>query len=49
MSLPCVHELALTVHQLNETVTALQQQQTPVRRRWYQRLTVETWGEDNRA
>ena len=41
-----VRQLALTVHELNQTVTALQQQQqTPARRRrrWYQRLTVETW------
>lgn len=46
-----VNRLTAEVDALTQTVAALQQQQqqTPVRRRWYQRLTtvVETW--DDRA
>jgi hypothetical protein len=47
-----VQNLEVQVQELKQQVTALQQQQQPVRRerrRWYQRLTVETWGDDNQA
>jgi hypothetical protein len=50
-SLERIERLEAEVSELKQIVTEIQQQQqvSRPRRRWYQRLTVETWGDDNQA